>query len=459
MTVSNQTLTTTYTKVPPQALDIERTVLGSMLIDSNVLDTAMELLNEDCFYSSANKKIFLCIKSMYLHDSTVDIITLAEELRKKQWFDEIGAEPYLSELVEYVATSAHIASHAKILQSKAVLRDLISTAAEITTDCFKPDAESKTIVDQAEAKIFRIAEASMKGRPERIGDLLSTTFEDIERYSKEGGVSGVKSGFEKLDEMTTGFHPGDLVIIAARPGMGKTAFCLSITMNAGIHTKKPTTTVIFSLEMSKAQLVQRMLCAEAQIDIHRLRGGRLTSNERQRLGIHAGALHEAPVYIDDTPGINVMEIRAKCRRLKQKENLGLIMIDYLQLMGIVERAENRQQEISQISRSLKEIAKELNVPVIALSQLSRAVEQRNESRPQLSDLRESGAIEQDADLVLFVYRRSKYFPDDENAKGKAEIIIGKQRNGPTGSCHLAFKDEFATFYNIDKTHNDENQEF
>ncbi len=361
-------------------------------------------------------------------------------------------------------TSANIKYHTKILQSKATLRTLITTSAEITTDCFTPDADAKSVVKKAETDIFQISDANITNQPEPLRELLSTTFEDIERYSKEGGITGVKTGFVELDKLTTGFHPSDLVIIAARPSMGKTALCLSIALNAAVRAEKPTPTIIFSLEMSKPQLVQRLLCAEAKIDIHRLRSGKLGRKEQNQLAIAAGPLHEALVYIDDTAGINVMDIRAKCRRLKAKSQLGMVIIDYLQLMGGVDKAESRQQEISQISRSLKTIAKELDVPVVALSQLSRAVEQRPGShRPQLSDLRESGAIEQDADLVLFIYRESVYIRNKEgvnseeykNVAGEAEIIIGKQRNGPVGNVKISFIDQYASFENFEVMHVEE----
>lgn len=468
MATSKKSNMTISAKIPPQAIDVERTVLGSILIDVNALDTAMETLTEECFYATAHKNIFICIQNMFKHDIPVDVVTLTEELRKKEWLEAVGTEAYLSELVENVATSANIAYHSKILESKARLRSLITTAADISTECFNPDAEAKEVIDRAESKIFKIADASIKNRPEQLRELLSTTFEDIERYSKEGGISGVKTGFTKLDEKVTGFNASDLIIIAARPGMGKTALSLSILLNAAVHAENRTPTVFFSLEMSKAQLVQRMLCSEAEIDIHRLRSGRLNKTEQNRLGIAAGPLYEAPVYIDDTPGINVMEIRAKCRRLKAKNDLGMIIIDYLQLMGIVDKAENRQQEISQISRSLKEISKELNVPVVALSQLSRAVEQRTGShRPQLSDLRESGAIEQDADLVLFIYREAVYLrnkdggvdtPEYKDVENIAEIIIGKQRNGPVGMVKVSFIDTFASFRNLDVLHADDDEQ-
>ncbi|MBD3316404.1 MAG: replicative DNA helicase [Chitinivibrionales bacterium] len=444
---------TTFGKVPPQALDVERTVLGSILIDESARDTAMETLKPECFYASSHRGIFSCIRDMCYEDVPVDIVTLAEELRKRELLEKIGGEAYLSELVEHVATSANIAYHVRILESKATLRQLITMSGEIATECFESDADSKMVLDSAEARIFQLSTLRNANSLQSLHDLLPRTFEDIERYGKDGGIEGVKSGFTKLDEMTTGFHEGDLVIIAGRPGMGKTSFCLSLALNAALHSSAPTTTALFSLEMSQAQLVQRMLCAEAKIDMKRLRGGKLNKNELNVLGLHAGPLYEAPIWIDDTPGINVMEIRAKCRRLKMRENLGLIIIDYLQLMTGVDKSESRQQEISMISRSLKGLAKELGVPVLALSQLSRAVEQRGgDHRPQLSDLRESGAIEQDADMVMFVYREHHYKKEDDSLRNIAEIIVGKQRNGPVGSVKVSFIPEFTHFENLDEIH-------
>jgi replicative DNA helicase len=433
-------------RIPPQALDVERTVLGSMLIDANAAVNAMEKLTEDCFYATANKQIFVCLREMFEKSIPFDIITLADELRKKDLLDAVGAEPYLAELVNNVATSANIEYHARILSEKATLRTLITTSAEITTDCFSTEAEAQEILDKAESRIFGIAESSIKNTFESLGQLLPRTFEDIDKYSK-GGVQGVPSGFKGLDELTSGFQKSDFIIIAGRPSMGKTAFALSIALHAAVEAKYPT--AIFSLEMSKAQLAQRMLCAEARINMHSLRSGTLPHKELPKLSIAAGPLSEAPLFIDDTPGITVLEVRAKARRLKTQQNIALIIIDYLQLMGTVGKVENRQQEISQISRSLKGISKELDVPVIALSQLSRAVEQRGgDHRPQLSDLRESGAIEQDADVVMFVFREEVYTKDDDSKKGLAEIIIGKQRNGPIGKVDLSFISDYARFENM-----------
>jgi replicative DNA helicase len=375
-----------------------------------------------------------------------DILTLADELRKREWLESVGAEPYLSELASGVATSANIEYHCRILMEKSTLRQLISTSAEITTDCFSGDADAQSLLDRAEARIFGISESRIKNTFESVAQLLPKTFEDIASYSK-GGVQGVPTGFTQLDEMTSGLQRGDLVIVAGRPSMGKTAFCLSLAMHAAVIAKNPT--AIFSLEMSKAQLAQRLLCAEARINMHLLRSGRLPQRDFPKLSLAAGPLSEAPLFIDDTPGISVLELRAKARRLKKQHNLALIIIDYLQLMDSSTKLENRQQEISQISRSLKGIAKELDLPVIALSQLSRAPEQRGgDHKPQLSDLRESGAIEQDADVVMFVFREEFYNKEDTSKQGLAEIIIGKQRNGPTGSVMMSFVKDYARFENL-----------
>jgi replicative DNA helicase len=432
-------------RIPPQALDVERTVLGSMLIDSQAALNAIDILDEECFYSTANARIFLCMKEMFEKNIPVDIITLTDLLRKKGWLESVGEETYLGELAECIATSANIEYYANILREKATLRKLITVAGEITTECFNVEVDPQQIVDKAESRIFGISESRIKNKFESMADLLPKTFEEIEGYTK-GNFKGVQTGFNELDEMTTGLQPGDLVIVAGRPSMGKTAFVLSLALNTAMKYKNQT--AIFSLEMSKESLVQRMLCSEARVNMHQLRSGTLPKRDLPKLSLAAGPLAEAPIYIDDTPAISVLELRAKARRLKAQYGLKLIIIDYLQLMGSTSKIENRQQEISVISRSLKGVAKELDVPVIALSQLSRAVEQRNDHRPQLADLRESGAIEQDADLVMFVYRDEVYNKDDESVKGKAEIIVGKQRNGPIGTANLAFVRDFARFENL-----------
>jgi replicative DNA helicase len=447
----------TSDKIPPQALEVERTVLGSMLIDQVAADTAMSLLNEECFYATQNKHVFKCMATMSEKGVPIDVLTLANELKKRDLLDAVGSEPYLSELVSTVATSANVEHHCRILIEKSTLRLLITASGEITTECFSSGAEAPFVLDKAMEKVFGISESRIKNTFESLNDLLPRTFKDIESYSK-GGVQGVATGFKELDEMTSGLQKGDLIIVAGRPSMGKTAFCLSIALHASVVAKYPT--AIFSLEMSKAQLAQRMLCGEARIDMHALRSGKLPQRDFPKLAIAAGPLAEAPMFIDDTPGITVLELRAKARRLKAKHKLALIIIDYLQLMDSSTRMENRQQEISQISRSLKGLAKELDVPVIALSQLSRAPEQRGgDHRPQLSDLRESGAIEQDADVVMFVFREEFYAKDDPSKHGIAEIIIGKQRNGPIGTVQVAFVKQYARFENLSSARPEEGAEF
>ncbi len=441
-----KTVTYLTDRIPPQALDVERTILGSMLIDAEAAVNAMDLLDENCFYSNPNKQIFLCMREMFEKNIPIDIITLADSLTKRGKLEEVGEETYLAELAECIATSSNMEYYASILIEKATLRQLVSIAGEITTDCFDHEKEAQNVLDTAESKIFSISESRVKNKFESMSQLLPKTFEDIEGYSK-GTFKGILTGFKELDDMTTGLGHGDLVIVAGRPAMGKTAFCLSLALNVAVKTKQPT--AIFSLEMSKGQLVQRMLCSEARVNMHQLRSGTLPKRDLPKLSFAAGPLSEAPIFIDDTPGITVLELRAKLRRLKAQHGLKLVIIDYLQLMNSSSKVESRQQEISQISRALKEVAKELEVPVIALSQLSRAVEARTGNhRPQLSDLRESGAIEQDADIVLFVYRDEVYNKDDENVKGKAEIIIGKQRNGPIGTANCAFVKDFARFENL-----------
>jgi replicative DNA helicase len=431
-------------KIPPQALDIEKTILGSMLIDGQAAVNAMDLLDENCFYSHANKLIYNCMREMFEKTIPIDVITVADLLRKKEQLEEAGTEVYLSELVENIATSGNVEYYAGILIEKAILRSMISVAADITTNCFNPEKDPQEVLDSAEAKIFGISESRIKNKFESMAQLLPKTFEDIESYTK-GTFKGVMTGFKELDEMTTGLGNGDLVILAGRPAMGKTALALSLALNTAVKHKNAT--AIFSLEMSKAQLVQRMLCSEARVNMHQLRSGTLPKRDFPKLSFAAGPLSEAPIYIDDTPSITVLELRAKCRRLKATQGLDLVIIDYLQLMT-GPNAESRQQEISGISRSLKGVAKELGIPIIALSQLSRAVESRTDHRPQLSDLRESGAIEQDADIVLFVYRDEVYNKEDESVKGKGEIIIGKQRNGPIGTAHVAFVRDFARYENL-----------
>jgi replicative DNA helicase len=432
-------------RLPPQAPDVERTVLGSMLLDGNAVALAMEKLDEQVFYLSSHRHIFTCMVELFSKDTPVDIVTLADALRKKGLLEAVGAEAYLGELVENVATSANIEYYAEILREKATLRGLITAASEIATDAFAAEAEADAILDRSERRIFSIKESRIKKGVVRIGELLPATFKEIEDYSR-GGVQGIPTGFKELDEKTTGLQKGDLIIVAGRPSMGKTAFALSMALHAGVRARKAV--AVFSLEMSRQQVAQRMLCSEARVDMHRLRSGTLPKGDFPKLSLAAGPLHDAPIYVDDTPGISVLEIRAKARRLKAQGVLDLVIVDYLQLMSSTMRIESRQQEISQISRSLKGLAKELEVPVVTLSQLSRAVEQRGgDHRPQLSDLRESGAIEQDADVVLFVFRPGYYDHENQEIERVAEVIIGKQRNGPTGDIKLTFMREYVRFEN------------
>jgi len=440
-------------RVPPQALDAERTILGSMLIDGAAVDVALELLSDDNFYSEAHSKIFICMRELSERGTPVDTVTISDKLRQKEWMEEIGTEVYLGELAENVATAGNIQHYAQIVKEKSTLRRLIHASGEITTDCFSSESEAQEILDAAEAKIFAISESRIKNKFESIGQLLPITFNEINSYVG-GGVVGVPSGFDALDEKTNGFQKSDLVVVGGRPAMGKTALCLAIAQHAAVRAGY--TTAIFSLEMSKSQIVQRILCSEARVSMHVLRSGRLPKSDYPKLALHADPLYKAPLYIDDTPGISVLELRAKARRLKSQHNLGLVIVDYLQLMSPSVKTESVQQDTAQISRSLKSIAKELDVPVIALSQLSRETVKRGEKhhRPQLSDLRDSGAIEQDADVVLFVHRESYYnkesSDDNDNIadNNEAEIIIGKQRNGPTDIVKVAFVKEYAKFENL-----------
>lgn len=436
------------TRIPPQALDIERTVLGSILIDSAAADVAIEMLNESCFYATAHKLIFAAIVEMNHRDAPVDIITLSEELRRQEKIDQVGSEAYLSELVESVATVGNVAYYCDILKSKSTLRELISLSANVQEQCFGPCNNSKEVLDCAGEKIFQLSESNIKSDFEPIGKLLSPAFDRIESYGK-GAIPGlIKTGFSKIDESTGGFTPPDLIIIAGRPGTGKTSLAIQVCTNVA---KKGPGVAMFSLEMSKGQIVERVLCVGAKIDSKRMRAGHLQKRELNTLGFVAGPIFEIPFYIDDTPGITVLDLKAKVRRLKRKYNIGLVVIDYLQLMRGSGKQESKQAEVSQISQGLKGAAKELGVPVIALSQLSRSPDQRGgDHRPQLSDLRESGAIEQDADVVMFTYREYSYFPEKENLRNIAEIIIGKQRNGPTGSFKMSYVPEFTFFGDLEE---------
>jgi replicative DNA helicase len=443
-------------RVPPQAVNVEKTVLGAMLIEREAIPKAVEILQPGSFYSQQHNAIYEAILSLFERSNPVDLITVGDELKRRDKLEAIGGSYYLSELTAAVDTAANVEYHARIVAEKALLRGLIETMTTVVGQAYDASADAFELLDHAESEIFRISDSQLRRAATSMHDVLKETLSRLEAiHGQEGGVTGVPSGFTRLDQLTGGWQPSDLIIIAARPSMGKTAFSLAMARNAALHPENPAGVAIFSLEMSAGQLAQRLLTSEARVDAQAARTGRLSDDDWPRLARAAGRLSEAPIFIDDTPGLTVLELRAKCRRLKAEHDIGLVIVDYLQLMhgtGVGKNA-NREQEIAHISRSLKGLAKELNVPVIALSQLSRAVETRGgDKRPQLSDLRESGSIEQDADVVAFIYRAERYgITVDENGnstEGLAEVIIGKQRNGPIDDVRLAFVNQHARFENL-----------
>jgi replicative DNA helicase len=429
-------------KVPPQNTEAEQSVLGGILIENEALNKIVEILDSDDFYREAHRKIFKSMIALSEKNEPSDLITLTNELKYQNLLEEIGGASYLTSLIDSVPTAANIEYYAKIVKEKSILRKLIQAATEIVTQSYEDRGDVDGFVDDAERLIFGISEHRVKPSFYPFKDIIKESFKTIEKlYEKKELITGIPSGFKDLDRKTAGFQPSDLIIVAGRPAMGKTAFCLNVAQYAAIEAKIPV--AIFSLEMSKEQLALRMLCSEAEVDGQKLRSGFLSESDWPKLTLAAGNLSEAPLFIDDTPAITNLEIRAKARRLKAEYGLGLVIVDYLQLMK-GRRAERREQEISEISRSLKALAKELSVPVIAISQLSRKTEDRPSRRPQLADLRESGAIEQDADVIIFIYREELYKQDTPN-KGIAEVIIGKQRNGPTGKVDLHFIDKYTAF--------------
>ncbi len=437
-------------KLPPQNVEAEQSVLGGILIENESINKVMEILTIDDFYRDAHRKIFNALIDLSERDEPADLITLTNELRKIDQLDPIGGASYLASLIDSVPTAANIEYYAKIVREKAILRKLIQTSTEIITQSYQDRGDVEGFLDEAERAIFEISEKRVKPSFYSIRDIVKESFKTLERlFEKKELVTGVPSGFKELDRLTAGFHASDLIIVAGRPSMGKTALCLNLTQYAAIEKRVPV--AIFSLEMSKEQLVIRMLCSEAQVEGSRLRTGFLTESDWPKLTLAAGNLSDAPIFIDDSAAISILELRAKARRLKSEHGVGMLIIDYLQLMKGRAKVESRQQEISEISRSLKALAKELDIPVIAVSQLSRKTEERTGNRPQLSDLRESGAIEQDADLIIFIYRDEVYNRGEDNPnKGIAEVIIGKQRNGPIGTIKLAFLDKFTTFKELYK---------
>ena len=443
-------------RTPPYSHDAEQALLGAMLIDHGAVAKAIEVLRSGRrFYVPAHRKIFDAIIRLFEQNQPADITTVGEEMERIGDLEDCGGRTYLSELASGVATAANTEYYAQIVLEKSTMRDLITASTEIITECYRQDEHVDDLLDGAEQRIFAISEDRLRTDFTSVRDLLPRSFEAIEEYKDtKGGLVGFPTGFRDLDSLTAGFHRGDLIIIAGRPSMGKSALALNITENFCLDTGKAA--AFFSLEMSKEQLALRMICGRAKVSSHKLRTGRLADSDWERLSRFGGPLAEAKMYIDDSASMTVLEMRAKARRLASQVELGLVVIDYMQMMNASRRAENRQQEITQISRGLKGLAKELHVPVVACSQLSRMVETRGgDRRPQLSDLRESGAIEQDADVVMFVYRPEYYLshldaedPKYLEVKGKAEIIVAKQRNGPTGTATLTFIKDFARFENL-----------
>ena len=440
-------------KIPPHDLEAEQAVLGSMLTDKDAVISAIEKLKVDSFYRDDNKIIYESILNLYNRAEPIDIITVKDELSSLGKFEQVGGLEYIASLPDKVPTTANVEKYIKIVEEKAVLRNLIKTANEIIELGYDPTEEVDHIMDSAEKKIFDIMQDKSQKGYTAIKDVLVDSFTQLEElYNRKQHITGVTTGFTELDYKTAGLHPSDLVLIAARPAMGKSAFALNIAANAALKANVPV--VVFSLEMSKEQMVNRILCSEAMVDSNKVRTGKLDEEDWEKLAGSIGPLSEAEIYIDDTPGISVMEIRAKCRKLKLEKNIGLVVIDYLQLVqGTNKRGGSREQEISEISRSLKMLAKEIGVPVIALSQLSRAVEQRPDHRPMLSDLRESGAIEQDADIVMFLYR-DDYYNQESEKKDIAEVIIAKHRGGSTGTVELLWLGNYTKFVNLEKRFDD-----
>ncbi|NLN40753.1 MAG: replicative DNA helicase [Clostridiales bacterium] len=440
----------TISRMPPHNMEAEQSVLGCMLLDKESVATATDFLDSDDFYADAHKEIFDSMVEIYDRGEPVDLVTVTEQLRQRGTLEAVGGVAYLSDLSMAVPSTANIKYYVDIVEEKAILRRLIAACNEIIKQSYEAREEIDLIIDHAEKSIFQITQRNTASDFEPIKTVLLDTYAKIEELSKnKGKIIGVPTGFHDFDQKTSGLQPSDFILVAGRPSMGKTSFVLNIAQYAAIRANVPV--AIFSLEMSKDQLVQRMLSAEANVELQKIRTGDLSEEDWIKLVEAAGPLSQAPIYIDDTPGISVMEMRSKARRLKLEKGLGMIIIDYLQLMSGRGRAESRQQEISEISRSLKALARELGVPVVTLSQLSRAPEARTDHRPMLSDLRESGAIEQDADLVAFLYRDEYYNPDTEK-KNIAEVIIAKQRNGPTGTVELVWLGQYTKFANYEKTH-------
>lgn len=435
----------------PQSIEAEQSVIGSMIIDKSAIAQVAEKLTEDDFYRDGHKIIYKAIFEMFKNDMAVDLVTLLEYLKSTDQLEKAGGVTYITEVSSSVPTTANLSSYIKIVEEKSILRRLIKASTAIIEDSYNKQGEVEGVLDLAEKKIFDIAEKRSTSDFEALSDVLERGFLEIERlFNNKGQITGVPSGFTDLDAKTSGFQKGDMVLIAARPSMGKTTFALNIAENAALREGK--SVVIFSLEMPKEQLAYKLLCSEANVDMLKLRTGNLDDKDWENIARATGPLSKAKIYIDDTAGVTVMEMRSKCRRLKMEYGIDLILIDYLQLMS-GSSSENRQQEVSEISRSIKALAKEMECPVIALSQLSRAPEQRADHRPMLSDLRESGSIEQDADLVMFLYR-DEYYNKETEDKNMAECIVAKHRNGPVGTVKMAFLGALSKFGDLDVIHKD-----
>ncbi len=444
---------TSREKLPPQNIEAEVAVLGSMLIEEEAISQAIEVLTVDHFYKDEHKKIFQGMINLFNENKAIDLVTLTERLNHDGALNDAGGPSYLAYLTTAVPTAANVMYYARIVKEKFIVRHLISNATQIVTDCYDVTEDVEGLLDRAEKAIFDIASKKFSGGVVPIKEIVRNQIEIIDRlYQRKEHVTGIPTGYHAFDSLTAGLQPSDLIILAARPSMGKSALMTCIAEHVGMIAKQPV--AIFSLEMSKEQLIQRMLCSRARVDAHKVRTGFLAQADWPALTSAAAKLSEAPIYIDDTAGLSVIELKAKARRLKSQFGIKIIFVDYLQLMQASQAGESRQQEISEISRSLKGLARELNVPVIAVSQLSRAVESRTDHRPQLSDLRESGAIEQDADVVVLILREEYYNPTEEN-RGKAEVIIAKQRNGPVDSVFLSFVREYTRFENAELVRREE----
>ncbi|MDP3427705.1 MAG: replicative DNA helicase [Humidesulfovibrio sp.] len=438
--------------VPPQNLEAEQAVLGGVFLRNSLFHSLVDLVRSDDFYSPAHRIIFRAFETLYAQNAPVDLITVSEQLSQTQELESVGGPVYLAELTNSPVSAANALHHAAIVRDKAVARRLIEAASDIIGNCYESQ-DIEGLLDKSEQSIFQISDVRTKTTIYTSRQGIASVFKQLEKraHLKESLITGVPTGYEKLDEMTAGFQNSDLIILAARPSMGKTAFALNLALNAATSTDKPISTAIFSLEMSMEQLMMRLLCCQGKVDLSKLRRGPLDDTDWMKLYDAAQVIENASIFIDDTAALSVMELRARCRRLKSEQNLGLVVVDYLQLMRASRDIDSREQEISDISRNLKALAKELNIPVVALSQLNRKVEERSDKRPMLSDLRESGAIEQDADVIMFIFRDDAYTKEKSTKPNIAEIIIGKQRNGPVGDLELYFKRNYGKFENLSTT--------